>query len=200
LTFEEITPEFITQSTSQLCQTMPELKKGGGPYSKDSKQKRRDEVYRLHFDYGYSARKIADTMKVNRNTINSDVSYFYGKLHDNIIHFENETMITSFLHRLEIQRCRVREKLEKTDDPKEYVMLEKLLLDVDSRLISSHQKSAESTKRIWDLTVYAINQFFKDEKKDVRYMSFFDKIAVSEKSQKRIQDIINQDKKKVKNI
>ena len=53
-------------------------KKRGGPYSKDEKRKRREEVYRLHFEYGYSARKIAELMKINRGTINRDIMFLYS--------------------------------------------------------------------------------------------------------------------------
>jgi len=47
--------------------------KKGGPYSKKDRDSRIDEVCRLHFEYGYSAKKISELMKVNRNTINSDI-------------------------------------------------------------------------------------------------------------------------------
>ena len=53
---------------------MPKSEKNGGPYPIQAKKTRRDEVFRLHFDYGYSARKIADMLKINRNTINSDIT------------------------------------------------------------------------------------------------------------------------------
>lgn len=34
--------------------------KNGGPYSKDDRGKRQNEVFRLHFELGYPATKIAD--------------------------------------------------------------------------------------------------------------------------------------------
>ena len=57
-----------------MAMTMLEKKKGG-PYTKDEQRKRRDEVYRLHFEYSYSARKIAEFLKINRSTINRDIMY-----------------------------------------------------------------------------------------------------------------------------
>ena len=54
--------------------------KKGGPYTKNEKMKRQNEVYRLHFELGYSAVKISDMMKINRNTINSDINYWYSSL------------------------------------------------------------------------------------------------------------------------
>jgi hypothetical protein len=60
----DVSSEFIESGKIKTKQ-----KKRGGPYSKDEKVKRLDEVYRLHFEYGYSARKISELMKINRNTI-----------------------------------------------------------------------------------------------------------------------------------
>ncbi len=48
-------------------------RKKGGPYPKSEKRKRLEEVHRLHFDYCYSARKIAEFLNVNRGTINRDI-------------------------------------------------------------------------------------------------------------------------------
>ena len=75
----EIPSEFIEENKSNLQSTIPKRKRSG-PYSKNEKQKRRSEVYRLHFDYGYSARKIEELMKVNRNTVNGDISFWYSRL------------------------------------------------------------------------------------------------------------------------
>jgi len=74
----QITSDFLDEN-EKLCQTKPKSKKGG-PYSKEQKEKRRNEVYRLHFDYGYSARKIAELMKINRNTINGDIDHWYSRI------------------------------------------------------------------------------------------------------------------------
>jgi len=75
----EISQEFIESGKSLKTKQ----KKRSGPYSKDGKIKRLNEVYRLHFDYGYSARKISELMEIPRNTINSDVDYWNGKIIDN---------------------------------------------------------------------------------------------------------------------
>ena len=68
----DVDSEFVESGKS----TKTKQKKKGGPYSKDEKTKRLDEVYRLHFEYGYSARKISELMRVNRNTINGDIDYW----------------------------------------------------------------------------------------------------------------------------
>lgn len=55
-------------------------KKAGGSYTKDEQRKRRDEIYRLHFEYGYPAKKISEFLKVNRGTINRDKMYLYSQV------------------------------------------------------------------------------------------------------------------------
>ena len=61
-----------------------ENEKEGGPYTKDERTKRQNEVARLHFEYGYSAVKIAGMMRVNRNTINSDIKYLYSSIKEEL--------------------------------------------------------------------------------------------------------------------
>lgn len=69
----------------RLGQTIPKFEKergrgGGGPYTAQGRKSRRDEVFRLHFDYGYFTRKISETLKVNTNTVNSDIKQWYSHL------------------------------------------------------------------------------------------------------------------------
>ena len=56
--------------------------KKGGPYTKLQLEKRRDEVFKLHFEYGYHAVQIAKLLNVNRNTINEDIKYWCTELYD----------------------------------------------------------------------------------------------------------------------
>ena len=113
-TFEEISSEFIVDN-QQLCQTMPKSipKKEGGPYPESQKKTRRDEVFKLHFDYGYSARKIADMMKINRNTINSDIAIGYSQLQKQDDTISVDDWLNKLLYRLEAQRSRLAENLDK---------------------------------------------------------------------------------------
>ena len=60
-----VTPEFLVESINEEYQK----NKKGGPYSKIERKKRQHEVAKLHFEYGYSARKISEMMKINRATI-----------------------------------------------------------------------------------------------------------------------------------
>ena len=49
------------------------------PHTKIQRKERRDEVYRLHFDNGMPATRIALLMKIDRNTINNDLKILYRK-------------------------------------------------------------------------------------------------------------------------
>jgi len=91
----DVSQEFI--ESGKLLQS--KSKKRGGPYSKDEKIKRQNEVHRLHFEYGYSARKISELMKINRNTINGDIDCWYGKIINTQIKLADST---KRIHRLGI--------------------------------------------------------------------------------------------------
>ncbi len=127
----QVSKEFLAE---ELGQTMPKPKKGG-PYPTHAKKSRRDEVFKLHFDYGYSARKIADIMKVNRNTINSDVLYFYSQFQKDGDKVSAMDLINKVLYRLESKRVRLMEKLDKTTVLSESLALERMIYEIDYKII-----------------------------------------------------------------
>src|SRR3989338_11317219 len=94
-----------------------EQEKKGGPYSKNEREKRQKEVFRLYFEVGYSAIKISDLMKINRNTINADIKYWYSNIKEELKQ-DSENFILRQIGRLEAQRSRVIENLieKKIDD------------------------------------------------------------------------------------
>ena len=104
----------------------------GGPYNKSDQESRRSEVARLHFEYGYSARKIAEMMKVSRNTINADVKFLYSSIKDELKE-NNEDYILKQIGRLEAQRGRITNYLQK-ENIEEKIRYEKLLLEIDLRI------------------------------------------------------------------
>ena len=116
--FSPISEDFIKENKPNLCQSMPKSHKPG-PYTKSKKEIRRNEVFRLHFEYGYSARKIADLMKISRNTINGDIDFLYGNMVKNYDLINPKTAIIKQLTKLEIQKTRLREFLDKTPNHSE---------------------------------------------------------------------------------
>ena len=189
----QISKKFLEENKSDLSQFMPKTRRRG-PYSKQEKESRRNEVYRLHFDYGYSARKISELMKVNRNTINGDVSYWYSKIVSNHNVFDPEMDILIRLKRFEVQRTRLRIQTDTTTEFHDKIALERMILDIDSKVLQVYQKLGESTKRVMDAVTENLNHEMKKQKKDARYMLLFDKIVVSESAKEKIEQIIREDK------
>ena len=187
----DIDVEFIQQNQKLYSE---KISKKGGPYTKTQRDQRRQEVYRLHFEYGYSAKKIAELMKVNRNTVNGDVDYWYSKIFKNTNIFNPESVIIVNLERLDIQRSRLREQLDKVDVFQEKLALERLMYDIDCKILYIYNRLAESSKRINDLNTEGLNKWMKDNKREERYMKLFDKITVSEKALEKINKIIKEDK------
>lgn len=189
----QVTSDFLDEN-EKLSQTVPNLKKGG-PYSKNERDSRRKEVYRLHFDYGYSARKIAELMKINRNTVNGDIDYWYSIIISNSDLLNPEVAVIVALQRFEIQRSRLRKQLDKTGHFQEKLALERLMFDIDSKISYTNNKLSESSKKIWDWTIKNINDWLKANKKTDRYMTLFDTIAVSVKAKEKLDKIIVEDRK-----
>ena len=169
-------------------------RKKGGPYTKQEIIDRKNEVYRLHFEYGYSARKIADLMKVNRNTINGDVDYWYSKIIDNTNMGDPLNAIMINLQRLDIQRSRIREQLDKTETFQEKLALERLILEIDSRILNTHYKLTNSARNLLDFSTERMNDWMKKNKKDNRFLTLSDILSVSEKAQEKINKIIKQNR------
>ena len=168
-------------------------KKAGGPYNKSDRLKRRNEVYRLHFEYGYSATKIAQLMQVNRNTINGDIEYWYSQVSKKWKSVDPTNWIIRYTERLELQKTRLREEIDKAKSPQEKLGIERLIFDIDSKIMQMHLKIYESSARVQELATKWLNNWMKVNKKDDRYMTWFDVIRVSGKARDRINKIIKED-------
>jgi|APSaa5957512535_1039671.scaffolds.fasta_scaffold122122_2 hypothetical protein len=199
----DIPSEFLEEQ-KKLDQTMPDeskkSKRKGGRYTKQEIIKRQDEVFKLHFDYGYSARKIAKQMEVNRNTINNDLNFWYTKIGKKHNIFNPEDAIILNLEMLEIQRCRLRELLDNTKSFKDQLCIERLIYDIDCKVLHTNQKLTDSAIRMWNFSVDRLNDLMKKEGKGKHFMMLFDKLSVSEKTGKQIDKIIMEDKKQINHL
>lgn len=184
----DVDEEFIAQN-----EKLNKSRKGG-PYTKVERDKRMQEVHRLHFEYGYSARKISELMKVNRNTVNGDIDYWYSKIskNTNILNPENAILIN--IQRLEIQRSRLREQLDEAKSFQEKMALERLMYEIDCKILHTYDRLAESAKRLMDFSTEKLNLWMKKNNRTERYMSLSDKITVSEKANAKIEKIIKEDR------
>lgn len=169
-------------------------KKRGGPYSKNEKIKRQNEVHRLHFEYGYSARRIAEMMNINRNTINGDIDYWYSKILTKSKYVDPEPYIIINIQRFNVQRSRLRESLDKAENFQQRLATEKIIFDIDCKIINTEMRLADSMKRINNKNTEYLNKWLKDNGKDERYLTLFDEMSVSEKAYQKISKIIKEDK------
>jgi len=164
--------------------------KKGGPYTKQEQEKRRDEVFKLHFEYGYSALQISEMLKINRNTINSDVTFLYSELHDEMGKKSTDDWLNKQLMRLESQRTRLRKELDKDITLQETLQVEKIILDLDSRISSLVIKMVTSKQMKMDLVVAYLNDWMKERGHKDRYMSFDSLYRIPEKSREKIFELL----------
>ena len=169
------------------------VEKKGGPYTRDQKEKRKNEVFRLHFEYGYSAVVIAEMMKINRNTINNDISYWYSRLYKEWDSYSVDTWCMKQLHRLESQRARLVKDLEMETKILTKLAIEKLILDVDTRMMSfvTKMKSVEADAQ--ELASNKINEWSKDHNVDLRTWNIKDYVYATEKTKEKIQKLMDED-------
>lgn len=188
----QVSPEFIEES--KLCQTMPKSgKKRGGRYTRDEIEKRRGEVYRLHFEYGYSARKISELMKLNRNTINADVDYWYSQVTKKQLDIDPTKHVAGCMERLELQRSHLREEVDKVKNLQERISIEHLIFDIDSKIIQTQFKLYDSASHIHSIAIKWFNNWMKKSKNETRYMTWFDLIKLSDKAHDKVNKILKED-------
>lgn len=165
-----------------------------GPYSIREKEKRLDDVFKLHFDYGYSAREISESLKISRSTINHDIKKLYSLVNQKKNVFDPLPHIMLSLSRLETQRDRLRKQLDNITSNPEKISFERLILDIESRLIFTHIKIFDSAitfnKNITDW----INNWMKNHNQKDRYITVFDTLSVSEETKEKINKIIEEDR------
>jgi len=164
--------------------------KKGGPYTKKEQEERRSEVFRLHFEYGYSARKISQLMNINRNTINRDVSFCYAKLRNDYHKNDFNDWLNKQLFRLELQRARFRQELDYEITLQEKLQVEKMILEIDSKITNLILKLKNSSHEDVELAVLHLNKWMKKMGYAHRYMSHNMLHRLSEKSRDKISKIL----------
>jgi len=126
----QVSNEFINEQ----AKLSKKVSKKAGPYNKHDRNKRRNEVFRLYFDLGYSAVKISEIMNINRNTINSDIKYCYENLSKEWQDNNTDSWIMKQICRFEFQRSRLIEYLRKESEVKNKLKIEKMIFDIDNQI------------------------------------------------------------------
>ena len=145
------------------------------PFTKAERRKRRTEVYKLHFENGMPATRIAQLMNVDRNTINKDLKFLYRQaLNDYNVHeMSVDEILEKQLVRLEAQRDRLGLYLNDVKEINNKITIERLIADIDFRIFTAVEKINHSTGQFWDQIIRAANKIAENKKLNVRFTSLF---------------------------
>jgi len=167
--------------------------KKGGPYTKNEKIKRQNEVYRLHFDRGYSALKISDMMKINRNTVNSDINHGYSLLAKEWDCYDIDSWCMKQVQRLESQRVRLFIELDKVENASGRLSIEKMILDIDMKIMNFVLKYASSMNSIEENGVQWINKWAKTNGINIVLTDRRRMIQASSETTEKIEKLLKED-------
>lgn len=169
-------PTEITQINSAFIEENKNLvkpmQKSSAPYNKKDRFARRQEVYRLHFELGYTAIKVSELMKINRNTINNDVKYWYSKLAKEWKVYDIHGWIIKQINRLESQRSRLLEELGKHEDLESRILIEKLILEIDEKLSKTLLSVSKTIESINEISINKINDWMEKNGMEHRFLGY----------------------------
>jgi hypothetical protein len=187
----EINTKFIEQNKKinpNLVRHRQNNKQKFAPFTKSQRRKRRMEVYKLHFEHGMPATRIAELMKVDRNTINNDLKILY---HEALKDYDPDDMslddiLQKQLLRLETQRDRLGLHLSDVKDINSKIAIERLIADIDFKLIGAIEKVRHNSVRFWDEIIKKVNKIAEVNKMDIRYTSLSELCQISIDSRKSL--------------
>ncbi len=163
---------------------MAQKSKRGGPYNKNKRNARRQKVYELHFEKGWTDVKIAQELKVSRNTINADIKYWYEKIGSLEKIYNPEQIVLATLERMSLRRIKLMELYETSTTINEKVQIEKAVNDIDYRIIHIQLKLATTTRRMFNLIYSKLNKILKENNINQEYATTFDQgIRVNESNE-----------------
>ncbi len=182
------------QSNSDLVKPRRNPRNKFAPYTQSQRRLRRSEVYKLHFEHGMPATRIAEIMKVDRNTINNDLKVLYQKaLNDyNPDNMSLDEIVEKQLVRLETQRDRLGLYLCDVKDINSKISIERLIADVDFKLIGAIEKVNHNSSRFLDEILKGVNKMAEINNIRLRYTSLFELQKISLDSRKSLDEIRDQ--------
>jgi hypothetical protein len=201
----EINQDFIEENKKinlNLVRHGQNSKKKFAAFTRSQRRKRRMEVYKLHFEHGVPATRIAELMKVDRNTINNDLKILYREALNDYSPDEMslDDILQKQLLRLETQRDRLCLYLSDAKDINSKIAIERLIADIDFKLIGAIEKVKNNVGRFWEEIIKEINRIAEEKKLNIRYTSLFElqKISIdSRKSLNKLKEEVLNEKKHV---
>jgi len=182
----------------------------GGPYTEKERLERRDKVFKLHFEQGYSASKIAQITKVNRNTINHDINFGYSLFAKEWEKGDVNAWLMKQIYRFEIHRIKLLEEREKQQTLKERLLVDKIIFDIDAKITQIYLNLKTKLETINAVIDDETNKILKNSKLDLRVFKPTDLVPTSSEKHdiiklivegkdefiKQIKDVIDENKKK----
>jgi len=172
--------------------------KKGGRYSKKATRLRRERVAELHFEKGYTVVDISRMLDVNRNTITNDIRHCYSKLQQEYSGFNIETSFMVQRSRMETQRNRLVDLLGKQLDFKQRLTLEKIISDIDNKMIQAIAKIATTPDEVSKRAILIFNLWAKNQQPTFRGIMNQSLSRVSVEAHEKISKIMEDDKKKTR--
>ena len=170
-------------------------KKKGGPYPKSERLKRVEEVYRLHFDYGYSARKIPEFLNINRGTINGDIAHLYLFVVRKSNSYNQVVFVMNQIERFEVQRTRLRKQLDNVESFQEKITIERFIFNIDLKIANFQLKLVEARTNLYNRIGDAVNKKMDEIDGRTRHFSKDKFLEVSKKAMDKMTKIYNEDVK-----
>jgi len=187
----EINQDFIEENKKinlNLVRPRQNNKQKYAPFTRSQRRKRRTEVYKLHFEHGIPATRIAELMKVDRNTINNDLKILYSEAMND--YNPNDMSLDDYLQkqllRLETQRDRLCLYLCDAKDTSNKIAIERLIADIDYKLIGAIERVKHNDGRFWNEIVKKVNKIAENNKLKGRYTNPFELCEISIESRKRL--------------
>jgi hypothetical protein len=187
----DVSPEFIEQNKHA---DLVKVRQKNAPYTRSQRRKRRAEVYRLHFEKAMPAIRIAEVMKIDRNTINSDLKLLYREASAEFSDMSFWDYLHKQLTRLERQKDRLYSYLENSKSDSDRLATERMIADIDFKLLATMERLEYGAIGFWEKVIKEIN--FLGKKENIGYTNLFEIWQISQKSRRRLSDIMAEAEKK----
>ena len=129
---------------------------------------------------------ISRILNVNRNTITNDLKFCYEKLAEEYDHFDLNTKYMTQMLRMEIQRRRFVDLLGKQISFKERLVLERMISDIDYKIMQSAIRVHTTPEQVQNLAVEIFNDWAKNQKPSFQGISNQRIIRVSTQAEEKI--------------
>lgn len=150
------------------------------PFTHAERKERRDEVYKLHFEHGIPATRIAKMINVDRNTINNDLKILYNRaIREYNSDKSFDDIIEKQLLRLETQRDRLGLYLCDAKDINSKITIERLITDIDFKVIGVMERLNQNIVKHSNAVIEHVNKIAEKENLRTRFTSLFELYRIS---------------------